>query len=57
MEHFSEIFQRATIFDLVPGWVVLTIGIIFNSAMIIIAFSTLKKRNVEVQIKPSGKKQ
>jgi uncharacterized membrane protein len=57
MHHFYEIFQRATIFDLVPGWMVLTIGIIFNTGLIVIAFSTLKKRNVEVRIRPSGKKQ
>ncbi len=57
MQHFSQIFQRSTIFDLVPGAVVLTIGIIFNLGLIAIAFSTLKKRNVEVRIRPSSKGQ
>ena len=50
MENFSEIFQRATIFDLVHGSFVLGIGVIFNSVLIIIAFTTAKKRKVEVQI-------
>lgn len=51
MENISEIFERATIFDLVHGSFVLGIGVIFNSALIIIALTTVKKRNVEVQIK------
>jgi len=55
MENLSEIFQRATIFDLVHGSFVLGIGVLFNSVLIIIAFTTAKKRKVEVQIKSSRK--
>lgn len=47
---FPEIIERATIFNLVPGVVVLAIGVIFNTSLIIIAFITHKKRTVELQI-------
>jgi uncharacterized membrane protein len=54
VQHYSEIFERATVFDLVPGILVLTIGVIFNTALIAVAVITYKKqRDVEVQIKSS----
>ena len=52
MGHMSEIFERATVFDLIPGEVVLSIGIIFNVSLILIAIITNRKpRDIEVQIK------
>ena len=54
IEHYSQVLERATIFDLIPGALVLAIGVIFNSALVIIALVTLKKqRQLEVQIKSS----
>ena len=50
LEHISDILQRATVFDLIPGSVVLAIGVIFNTTLIVIAFTTFKQRNMEVQI-------
>lgn len=51
--HISEILERATIFNLVPGLVVLAIGVIFNASLIFIALITArKKRDLEVQIRP-----
>ena len=47
---FSDILERATIFNLIPGIVVLAIGVIFNTTLILIAAITYKKRDVEVQI-------
>jgi len=52
MGNISEIFERATVFDLIPGVVVLTVGISFNIALILIALITdRKKRDLEVQIR------
>jgi uncharacterized membrane protein len=52
MGHISEIIERATVFDLIPGVVVLSIGVIFNAGLILIAIITnRKKRQIEVQIK------
>ena len=54
--HFSEILERATVFDLIPGAVVLAAGVIFNTTLILIALITYKrKREVEVQIRPIRK--
>ncbi len=47
----SEIYVRATVFDLVPGIVVIICGLLFNGTLIAIASATYKKkRKVEVQI-------
>lgn len=55
MAHFSEIFQRAAVYHLVPGWFVLTIGIIFNLTLLITAIVTLKPREEVVRIYPAKK--
>ncbi|MEJ2109942.1 MAG: DUF2270 domain-containing protein [Acidobacteriota bacterium] len=41
-ETFVGILDRAAIYHLVPGWLVIIAGIIFNSALIVIAVSTRK---------------
>mgnify|MGYP005841886705 CR=1 FL=1 len=51
----NEIWQRADIFHLVPGWLVITAGVVFNVSLFIIAIATLKIREDEVKIYPSGK--
>lgn len=55
IEHFSEIFHRAAIFHLIPGWIVITLGIIFNGTLLITAIATLKKREEIVRIYPARK--
>ena len=56
IESFGQIIERSTVFDLVPGVVVLTVGAIFNVGLIVIALVTYKRRrDVEVQIRPIGK--
>lgn len=56
IEQFSQIFERATIFEMIPGVVVLGVGAIFNGALIFIALLTYKtKRELEVQIRPIRK--
>jgi hypothetical protein len=52
-EDFSEIFERASIYHLVPGWVVIASGIIFNVALFAVAISTMKKRTETITIYPS----
>ena len=47
---FSDVLARATIFNMIPGIVVLAAGAIFNTSLILIAAITFKKRDVEVQI-------
>jgi uncharacterized membrane protein len=55
VENFSKILQRADIFHLVPGWIVLAVGIIFNGTLLVIAIATLKEREEEVRISPAKK--
>lgn len=50
---FYQIVERATVFGLIPGWLVLGVGILFNGGLVFIALATLKKkRNNAVQIRP-----
>ncbi len=54
---FSQVVDRAMIFDIVPGLITLGLGVIFYGILILIAFVTLKKsRSSEVQIRPKTKK-
>lgn len=55
MRHISEIFERADLFHLVPGWVVVLIGVLFNGALIVIGFATMKRRKEEIRIYPARK--
>ncbi|MEO8399459.1 MAG: DUF2270 domain-containing protein, partial [Ignavibacteriaceae bacterium] len=53
IENIFEIVDRAAIFDIVPGWVIILIGGMFNGSLIFIALYTLKRRNEAVTIEPS----
>ena len=56
VEHISEIIERATIFDLIPGVLVIAVGVIFNTSLILIAIIThKKKRDLDVRIQSSRK--
>lgn len=50
---FTEIIDRAAIYDIVPGWLVVTLWILFYLGLIIIALLTLRERKEEVKIYPS----
>jgi uncharacterized membrane protein len=43
-ENFTELVIRAAIYHLVPGWIVVISGLVFNSALLAIALATIKKR-------------
>lgn len=57
MEDFeiSKIIERAAIFHMVPGWLVFSMGILFNGFLLVVAIMTLKERDEAVRIYPSGK--
>lgn len=54
-ESIYEIWERAGIFHLVPGWLVILTGVLFNSTLLVWALVTMKQRKDEVKIYPSGK--
>jgi len=43
-ENFSELVDRASIYHLVPGWIVIVAGCVFNSALFVVAVSTRKNQ-------------
>jgi uncharacterized membrane protein len=43
-ENFNELLDRAAIYHLVPGWIVITAGIVFNLFLFIVALSTRSKK-------------
>jgi len=53
IDSLYEIVERAAIYHLVPGWVVLAIGVLFNLGLISIAVLTMRERKEEVKIYPS----
>ncbi len=53
VSRFAEIFERAAIYDIVPGWGVIGAGVLFNLGLLTIALLTLKDRKEEVKIYPS----
>lgn len=52
---FSQILERAAVFHIIPGWLVLSVGIIFNGLLLLVAIMTLKDREEAVRIYPAGK--
>jgi len=48
--HFSEVVQRAELYHLLPGWVMLGVGAIFNLGLIAIAIVTFKSRQRVVKM-------
>jgi uncharacterized membrane protein len=43
-ENFTEIVERASIYHLVTGWIVITAGLIFNFSLFVIAIGTRNDR-------------
>lgn len=53
-----QIVERATVFGLIPGWLVLSLGLVFNGGLVFIALFTLKKKRIgAVQIRPVTRKE
>jgi uncharacterized membrane protein len=52
-ENFHELIERASIYHLVPGWIVILAGIVFNGVLFAIAIVTMKKRTEAITIYPS----
>lgn len=52
---FSKFIDRAAIFHIAPGWLVLSIGLFFNGLLFLIALTSLKRREEAVTIYPAGK--
>ena len=51
-ERFWDLLlQRATV-GLAPGWLVISVGVIFNSLIFFVAFSTLKLRDASSEVLP-----
>jgi len=48
--HFSDLMQRASVYHLLPGWVILGFGVTFNIALFVIALRTYKARQRVVKI-------
>jgi uncharacterized membrane protein len=51
-ENFWNIFMQRSTVGLSPGWLVITVGILFNSAIFFVAFSTLKLKNASSEVLP-----
>lgn len=54
-DDISEILERAGIFHLIPGWLVIGTGVVFNGTLLVWALVTLKQRKKEVTIYPASK--
>lgn len=52
-EGIHEIWERAGVFHLVPGWLVIAMGVLFNGMLFFWAIFTMKPRKEEVKIYPS----
>jgi uncharacterized membrane protein len=48
---WSVLLERADV-GLAPGWLVITVGAVFNFLIFFVAFSTLKLRNASSEIRP-----
>ncbi|CAN5239420.1 DUF2270 domain-containing protein [soil metagenome] len=57
VEHFEDLISRAAVFHILPGWLVILLGIIFNLFLIIIALITDKSRVEEIRRKVADKKE
>jgi hypothetical protein len=41
---YAELVNRSSIYHLVPGWLVITVGLVFNFILFVIAMSTRDHR-------------
>lgn len=49
---FWDVFEKRARVGLAPGWLVMTVGVIFNFMIFLVAFSTLKLRNASSEVLP-----
>lgn len=57
IEHFADLVSRAAVFHILPGWLVLGLGVIFNFLLILIATITDKTRVEEIRRQVADKKE
>lgn len=50
-----EILNRSAIYHLIPGYLVIGVGVVFNSSLLLIAVVTRKERDEVVKIYPTAK--
>ena len=55
IEFLENFISRAAVFHILPGWVVISIGVVFNSFLIFIALATDKSKVEEIRRKVSDK--
>jgi len=56
LEQFTDIITRGHIFNMVPGWMVFSIGLVFNISLVVIALITNRKRKGILTVYPAAKK-
>jgi uncharacterized membrane protein len=52
-ENFTQLVERASIYHLVPGWIVIAAGFLFNGLLFSIALISMKRRTEAITIYPS----
>jgi len=52
---FSTIIERAAVFHIIPGWIVLSVGVLFNGLLLLMTVISLRRREEAVRIYPAGK--
>lgn len=55
ISNFSEFLQRAAVYHIIPGWMVISVGVVFNMTLFLTAILTLKERAEIIKIYPSRK--
>ena len=49
---FWDIFERRATVGLAPGWLVILVGVVYNSLIVFVAFSTMKLRDSSSEVLP-----
>ena len=47
-----DIFERRATVGLAPGWLVILVGVVYNSLIVFVAFSTMKLRDSSSEVLP-----
>jgi putative exporter of polyketide antibiotics len=53
----EDLVARAAVFHILPGWLVILLGVIFNFILVVIAYVTDKSRVEEIRRKVADKKE
>jgi uncharacterized membrane protein len=55
IQHFADLLSRAAVFHILPGWLVLSMGVIFNLLLVIVATITDRSRVEEIKHRSAEK--